>query len=444
MATLLATPAGWPRVTLGRAAGTEPVTGLAEAEHAGAWTAWRRAVTDLGPEDLTGMVAHAGLCGRGGAGFPAAQKWRICRAAEASERYAVANGYEADPGVSIDRTLMELDPHAVVEGLALAAFAVGATRAYIAVKADYTLALERLRTAVAQAEEAGYLGTNALGAGIDLLVEVRPVQGAFVLGEETVLLRALESKRGMPEQRPPYPAVRGLWGKPTIVHNVETLAAIPWIVLHGAAEFATIGREGAHGTKLVQLSGSLRAPGIAEVPMGTSLGEILDAVGGGMAKGSTFKALLAGGPAGGFLPEAALDTPYDFDDLRQAGAIVGSGSLLAVDQRACIVELGRLMERFMSDESCGKCIPCRIGTRRLLEIGDRLTGGRVRPTDAALLRDLSADVIDGSLCGHGINAPNPLLSGMRYFGEEYDAHISAGTCPAGVCRPLRVLASASH
>ena len=443
MTTLLETPDSWPHVTLAPAR-EEPLLGLAEAQRAGAWTAWRRAVTELAPEALTDTVARAGLCGRGGAGFPAAQKWRACRAAPGPERYAVANGYEADPGVSIDRTLMERDPHAVVEGLALAAFAAGASSAFLAVKAGYGLALERLRAAVAQAEEAGILGIDALGAGIDLQIEVRPVQGAFILGEETALLRALEGKRGMPDQRPPYPAVRGLFGRPTVVHNVETLAAIPWIVRNGAAAFAEIGREGAHGTKLVQLSGAVRTPGIAEVPMGVPLGEVLETAGGGMAKGSTFKALLVGGPAGGFLPEAVLETPLDFDNLRQAGAIVGSGSLLAVDQRACIVELGRLMERFMSDESCGKCIPCRIGTRRLLEIGDRFTGGRTRPTDPTLLRDLSADVVDGSLCGHGINAPNPLLSGMRYFGEEYDAHISAGTCPAGVCRPLRILASASR
>ncbi len=451
MVAILATPPEWTRVTLETLGQYDPGAGLASAELAGAWAAWRQALAS-GPEALVDLVARAGLRGRGGAGYPTADKWRVARAQDDPERVVVVNGIEADPGALVDRTLMELDPHAVVEGTALAAWAVGARQAIIAVKADYGLAIERLRAAVSAAEDAGYLGAGSAGAdssgrGVDLQIEVRALRGAFVLGEETVLLRALRSDRGMPEQRPPYPAVRGLDGHPTVVNNVETLAAIPWIVRHGAEAFAAAGRNGQAGTKLVQLAGSARQTGVAEVPMGTPLREILERVGGGMAAGGTLKALLVGGPAGGFLPESALDTPLDPVALGAAGACLGSGQLLVVDQRACLVELGRLMERFMSDESCGKCIPCRIGTRRLYEIADRATAGRPRPADPQLLLDLSADVRDGSLCGHGILAPNPLTSGMRYFRDEFDAHFSAGTCPAGVCQPLRVTtvaAATSH
>jgi len=437
MPTILTTPAGWTRVTLDAAGKYAPDDGIAGAEAAGAWAAWRQAVASS-PESLVSLLARAGLRGRGGAGFPTADKWRLARAQEDPERFVVANGIEADPGAFVDRTLMELDPHAVIEGVALAAYAIGARRAYVAVKAAYGLAVERLRAAVAAAEDAGYIGPNAMDRGFDLQVEVRPLEGAFVLGEETVLIHALQSDRGMPDQRPPFPAARGLDGHPTVVNNVETLASVPWIVRHGAEAFVAAGRNGLAGTKLVQLSGNARRTGIAEVPMGTPLHEILDQVGGGMAEGSTLKAVLVGGPAGGFLPETVMDTHLDPASLGAAGAILGSGQILVVDQRACIVDLGRVMERFMSDESCGKCIPCRIGTRRLYELTTRATSGRPRPTDPDLLTSLAADVRDGSLCGHGILAPNPLTSGMRYFRDEYDAHFTAGTCPAGVCHPLLV------
>ncbi|MDA8201364.1 MAG: SLBB domain-containing protein [Chloroflexi bacterium] len=443
MPSILETPQTWTRVTLAAAgqheaaAGdTNPAAGLAAAERAGAWSAWRQALA-TGPDGLLALVARAGLRGRGGAGYPTADKWRAARLAEDPERAVVANGIEADPGAFVDRALMELDPHAVVEGTALAALAIGASRAYIAVKADYGLAVERLRAAVAAAEEAGYIGDNAMDRGFDLRIEVRPLSGAFVLGEETVLLHALQSDRGMPDQRPPFPATRGLTGHPTVVNNVETLAAVPWIVRNGAEAFVAAGRNGLAGTKLVQLSGTVSRAGVAEVPMGTPLREILEVAGGGLPPGRTFKALFVGGPPGGFLPESALDTALDPAALEAAGAILGSGQILVVDDRACIVELGRVMERFMSDEACGKCIPCRIGTRRLFEIATRATTGRPKPTDPDLLLSLSADVRDGSLCGHGILAPNPLTSGMRYFRDEYDAHF-AGTCPAGVCHPLQV------
>ena len=441
MARLLPTPDGWPRVTLARAGTYDPADGLPAAEERGAWAAWRHAVDAYPPGALVRLMDEADLVGRGGAGYPAARKWRTCRAQASPVRYAVANGYEADPGSAVDRTLMELDPHAVLEGLALAAYAVGAREAFLAVRADYGLAVERLQAAVDQADEAGYIGTNAMDAGFDLVIEVRPLRGAAIIGEETALLRALEGRRAMPDQRPPHPEVRGLFGKPTVVHSVETLAAVPWIVQHGPAAFASLERNGCTGTKLVQLSGAVREAGIAEIPLGTPLREIVERVGGGPPEGSTLKAVLVGGPAGGFLPPDLLDTPLDPAALRAVGAILGSGSITVLDQRACIVDAGRVLERYMSDEACGKCIPCRIGTLRLYEIADRITTGRPRPTDRALLGDLSADVRDGSLCGHGINAPHPLTSGLRHFAAEYDAHIRDGVCPAGVCRPLCVAAN---
>ena len=297
---------------------------------------------------------------------------------------------------------METDPHAVLEGVALAAFAVGAQRAFVAVRADATVAVRRLAAALREAEDAGILGHDALGTGIELHIELRELQGAFVVGEETVLLRAIEGKRAMPDQRPPYPAVKGLWDEPTVVNNVATLAAVPWIVTNGAGAFRRLGAADEPGTTLVHVTGAVKTPGILEIPTGTSLKAIVKAAGGAIGK---LKAVLVGGPSGGFLPADAMDTAYGRAALHEAGAIVGSGSVLVVDRSACIVELATLLERFMSDESCGKCIPCRIGTRRLVELGERFTGGRPRPTDVQLLSDLSADIRDGSLCGHGITAP---------------------------------------
>ena len=335
---------------------------------------------------------------------------------------------------------METDPHAVVEGAALAAWAIGATKAIVAVKADYRHAATRLRTAVAGAEAAGYLGTGALDGLVDLHVEVRELQGAYLLGEETALLHALEGKRGMPDQRPPYPATSGLFGRPTLVHNVETLATLPWIVANGAKAFAAIGSTGNSGTKLVQLAGAVAHPGVAEVPLGVTLGELLEQVGGGAAGRGGLKAILVGGPAGGLLPPASLDLRLEFEALAGAGAIMGSGSIVAADTTACVVDLGRTLARYCAEEACGKSIPCRIGLRRLVEIADRFVDGHGRPTDPQLLADLASDVIDSGLCNHERRAPNPLLTGMRYFGEEYDAHIREGRCPAGVCRPVAVAA----
>ena len=439
MATMLKTPRSWPKVTLGRSTANGALLPFAEAEKAGAWRAWRSVADVEAPESLVQMVERSGLRGRGGAGYPAARKWwQLAANLEATQKYVVANGYEADPGTFADRLLMERDPHAVVEGVALAAYAVGASKAFIAVNAGYAAAIERLRGAIAQAEEAGLIGAEAIGGALILDIEVRPVQGAFLLGEETVLLKALEGKRGMPEQRPPYPVEKGLFGKPTLVHNVETLATVPWIVANGAEAFAKIGSKAGPGTKLVQLAGAVTRPGVAEVPLGTTLGDLVEKVGGGVRDGATIKLAIVGGPLGGLLPASALDTPLEFGSLTDAGATLGSGSIVVADTSACAVDLGRLLGRYASDEACGKTIPCRIGLKRIVEIADRFAEGHHRPQDRDLLVDLSSDVIESGLCNHERLAPDPLLSGLRYFAEEYEAHLVDGRCPAGVCHPVRV------
>jgi NADH:ubiquinone oxidoreductase subunit F (NADH-binding) len=436
MASILQTPRAWPKVTLARSTANGELLPFRKAERAGAWAAWRQVADREGPDTVIRQIGQAGLRGRGGAGYRAADKWRQCLAIDASQKYVVANGYEADPGTFTDRLLMERDPHSVIEGLAIAAYAVGATKAIVAVNAGYAKAIGHLRGAIAQAEEAGLIGVDALDGAVTLTVEVRPVQGAFLLGEETVLLRALEGKRGMPEQRPPYPVERGLFGKPTVVHNVETLATVPWIMTNGHAAFAAIGTAadgGSSGTKLVQLAGAVARPGVAEVPLGTPLGEIVERAGGGMRDKAKMKLAIVGGPLGGLLPADQLGIALDFDALRDAGATLGSGSIVLADDSACAVDLGRLLERFASDEACGKTIPCRIGLKRLVEIADRFASGHQRPQDRDLLVDLSEDVIASGLCNHERLAPDPLLSGLRYFAAEYDAHLNEGRCPAGVC-----------
>ncbi|CAN5772114.1 hypothetical protein BH24CHL8_BH24CHL8_05570 [soil metagenome] len=430
----------WPSVLLARAGESTEEPTLGRAEAAGGWASFRRAVTTLSPDEVTRIVTESGLRGRGGAGYPTGRKWRACAQQPPGARYVVANGFEADPGAQLDRTLLERDPHAVLEGLALAAYAVGARQAYVAVKSGATLAARRLREAVLQAEEQGLLGTRAIDGRIDLHVEIREVQGGFVVGEETVLLRALENKRAQPDQRPPYPTERGLFDRPTVVNNVETLAAVPWIVAHGAAAYAGLGVDGLSGTTLLQVSGAVRTPGIVEVPLGTPLTEVLALAG----SVETPKAVLVGGPSGAFLPADGLDVALDPDRLSDAGAIWGSGTLLVADERACIVDMASLMTRYLNDEACGKTIPCRIGLRRLAEIGDRFTSGRPRPTDPQLLQDLCADTRDAALCALEATATNPLLSGMRYFASEFEAHIVRGECPAGVCQPLRVAAGAAR
>lgn len=432
---ILSAARDWPSVLLSRA-DVDPEAGIAAAEDAGAWEAYRTAVAELTPDAVISMVSESGLRGRGGAGYPTGSKWRDCAAQPEPVRYVVANGFEADPGAQVDRTLMERDPHAVVEGVALAAWAVRAESAIIAVSRSAPLAAERLRDAIDEADERGYIGPEATATGRPLRVEVRELTGSFVVGEESVLLRALENRRAQPDQRPPYPSRSGLWGKPTVVNNVKTLAAAPWIVRHGAGAYASLGSAEAPGTTLVQLGGAVRTPGIVEVPLDATIRDVLDGPGG--AALGTLKAVLVGGPTGGFLPPEQLDTPLTHEALRECGVLAGSGTLLALDDSACIVDVATLMTRYLSDDACGKTIPCRIGTRRLAELGGAMCSGRARPGDVDLLGDLAADMRAAALCGLEGDASNPLLTGMRYFAPEFEAHITRGECPAGVCRPIRL------
>jgi NADH:ubiquinone oxidoreductase subunit F (NADH-binding) len=441
MVKRLKTPKGWPTILLERAGAADP-TDLDAAVRAGAFDALRRSIRNLGATATIATIASSGLRGRGGAGFPAAAKWRLAAGTDATRRYVVVNGYGADPATGTDTYLLEHDPYAVIEGAAIAAFAIGAGEVIIAVRSDATTAIARLGSAIGSATEAGFIGFDVLGSGMDVTVTVRPVQGAYMLGEETVLLKALEGKRGQPEQRPPHPAESGLDGMPTLVHNVQTLAAVPWIIRNGASAFAAIGTPDSPGTILVQV----RTPsgdGIAEVPLGTPLRDVIG-LGGRLPASRSIKAVLVGGPSGGLLPPHLLDTPYAFDTLRAAGAHIGSGSVVVADDRACIVDLARLLTRFCAGEACGKTIPCRIGTRRLVEIADRVVEGRPKPTDMTLLEDLSADIVASALCDHERLTTLPLSSGMRYFRSELDEHILHSACPAGVCHPIAVAAGATR
>jgi NADH-quinone oxidoreductase subunit F len=350
-------------------------------------------------------------------------------------RYVVANGYESDPAAGVARHLMEERPSAVLAGVCIAALTLGAEEAIVAVRAENVAAVRALEAALADAEESGYAGEDVLGTGRAVRISIRTVQGAYLLGEETVILRALEGSRAQPDQRPPYPSERGLHGHPTLVQNVATLAAVPWIIVHGAAAYRSIGDPDAPGTVLVQVSGAVANPGIAEVPTGTSLDAIIG-LAGGVAGGRALKAILVGGPSGGLLPKDLGSTPYSFGALRDAGAHVGSGSVVVADDRTCVVDLARLLVRYCADEACGKSIPCRIGLRRVFEIGERFTEGRARPTDPQLLADLGADIAGSALCDHERLAVGPLATAMRYFRPELDEHILRGSCPAGVCTPI--------
>ncbi len=435
---ILTGPADWPQVLLARAAEGE-VAHLAAAEAGGAWEAYRKATRELAPEVVLHTISESGLRGRGGAGYPTGAKWRDCITQPDPVHYVVANGFEADPGAQLDRALMERDPHAVVEGTAIAAWVVGAENAIIAVSSAAPTAAERLRVAIEEAEDAGYIGRSKDGRALE--IEVREVTGSFAVGEETVLLRALEGRRAQPDQRPPYPSRSGLWGAPTVVNNVKTLAAVPWIVTHGAGAYASLGTAEAPGTTLVQLGGAVRQPGVVEVPMGTPVRELLDGAG-GFVEGA-LKAVLVGGPTGGFLPPEELDTPLTYEGLRAAGAAGGSGTLLVLDETACLVDVAALMTRYLNDNACGKTIPCRIGTRRLAELGAGFCSGHVRPGDTQTLNDLAADIHDAALCGLEGDAANPLLSVMRYFAPEFEAHTVRGECPAGVCQPISLAGAVS-
>ncbi len=445
MTPILRTPADWPKILLGPsrddAGSADPAAALDAAVAGGAFAGLQRVISDLGPAGTIGVVTASGLRGRGGAGYPTGDKWRAAAAMDAPRKYVVANGYGADPAALTDRTLLATNPWAVLEGLAIAAYAIGAREAVLAVRGDDPDAVRRLEGAVGAAMDGGFLGTDVLGSGHEIDVTVRSVQGAYMLGEETVLLKALEGRRGQPEQRPPHPSERGLFDMPTVVQNVQTLAAVPWIVVNGAEAHAAIGSRTSPGTILVHVRG-LEREGVAEVPMGTPLREVV-ALGGNGDRGRSVKAVLVGGPSGGLLPPELLDAPYEFDALRATGAHIGSGSVVVADDRACVVDLARLLTRFCASEACGKSIPCRIGTRRLVEIADRVTTGRPRPTDLQLLADLSSDIVESALCDHERLTTLPLTSGMRYFRSELDDHLLRSSCPAGVCRPIAVTAGAA-
>ena len=426
MTELLEIPAAWPRVLLPEKEKRGPAT----------FAGLQKAVRELGPAGTIGLIAESRLRGRGGGGFPVGEKWRAAAGVEAPRRYVVANGYGAEPASQTDRTIMERRPAAVVEGAAIAAFAIGAEDVIIAVRAEATDAVAALEGAVNAAYESGILGAEVFGSDRRIDVEVRTVQGAYLLGEETILIKALEGRRGQPEQRPPHPTTDGLWGMPTVVQNVQTLAAVPWILERGATAFRKIGTEDAPGTILVQVRGPERS-GVAEVALGTPLREIAN-LAGAPARGRKLKAVLVGGPSGGILPPDQLAAPYSFETLRDIGAHVGSGSVIVADDRACIVDLARLLTRYCADEACGKTIPCRIGTRRLAEVGERLASGTSRGGDLDLATNLAEDIVGSGLCDHERLATLPLMSGLRYFRPEIDAHLLAGECPAGVCRPIAI------
>jgi NADH-quinone oxidoreductase subunit F len=402
----------------------------------GGYSALQACVHSAAPDEVLRTIVDSGLRGRGGAGFPTGRKWALARAQPSPVKYVVCNGDEGDPGAFMDRLVLESDPHRVVEGLAIAAYATGASQGYFYVRAEYPLAVERIRVAIAQAEARGYLGDRILGSGFSLRLAVREGAGAFVCGEETALIRSLEGQRGTPTVRPPYPVERGLRGQPTVINNVETLACVPWIVRHGAPAFAALGTPTSRGTKVFALAGKIRRGGLIEVAMGVTLREIVEDIGGGIKDGRGFKAVQIGGPSGGCIPARLADTPVDYEALASTGAIMGSGGLVVLDDRDCMVDIARFFLRFTQAESCGKCTFCRVGTKRMLEILDRLCEGHGRPGDLESLASLAANVSRGSLCGLGQTAPNPVATTLRYFREEYEAHLHEKRCPAGRCAAL--------
>jgi len=388
-----------------------------------------------GPEEVIAAIEQSGLRGRGGAGFATGRKWALARAAAGPEKYVICNADEGDPGAYMDRTLLESNPHQVIEGMIIGAHAVGAGRGIIYVRAEYPLAVRILTRAVDQAREIGLLGPGILGSALDFDIEVFQGSGAFVCGEETALIQSIEGFRGMPVHRPPYPVSVGLNGRPTLINNVKTLASVPVILQGGVAAFRAVGTGQSPGTAIFSVVGSVVHPGLVEVPMGTSLRTLIFDICGGVRK-KKFKAVQIGGPSGGYLSEAHLDTPIDFDSLAQAGAMMGSGGMVVMDEDACLVDVSRFFLDFTQKESCGKCTFCRIGTRHLLEILERITHGEGREGDLELLKELSEDVKAGSLCGLGKTAPNPVLTSLRYFRDDYEAHVKEKRCPGKMCRPL--------
>lgn len=403
----------------------------------GGYTALETVLSESTPEEVIDAIKASGLRGRGGAGFTTGLKWELTRAAKGSEKYVICNGDEGDPGAFMDRSVMEGDPHSVLEGMIVCAYAVGdATKGFIYVRTEYPLAVNNLGVAIKQAQELGLLGKNILGTGFDFTIEIKTGAGAFVCGEETALIASLEGNRGMPRLKPPYPAQSGLWGCPTVINNVETLAAVPWIARNGWKTFADIGLGKSKGTKVFALTGKVKNTGLIEVPMGVTLREIVFDIGGGILDDKKFKAVQIGGPSGGCIPEEHLDISVDFESLQEVGSMMGSGGLVVLDDNTCMVDMAKFFLNFVQHESCGKCIPCRIGTMRMLEILERITKGEAEEEDIKNLEILARDVKIASLCGLGQTAPNPVLTTLRYFRDEYEAHIKERRCEAGVCVDL--------
>lgn len=400
------------------------------------YRAIEKCITEMDPEDVVELIKASNLRGRGGAGFPTGIKWGFAAAQQSHEKYVCCNADEGDPGAFMDRSVLEGDPHSVIEAMSIAGYAIGSRQGYIYVRAEYPIAVERLSIAINQAYEYGLLGKNILGCGFDFDLELRLGAGAFVCGEETALMTSVEGKRGEPRPRPPFPAVSGLFEKPTILNNVETYANIPVIILKGADWFNSIGTEKSKGTKVFAVGGKIHNTGLVEIPMGTTLREIIYDIGGGIPGGKSFKAAQTGGPSGGCIPASELDTPIDYDNLLELGSMMGSGGLIVMDEDTCMVDLAKFFLEFTVDESCGKCPPCRIGTKRMLEIVTRITEGKGEPEDLDRLELLAKNIKAAALCGLGQTAPNPVLSTMKYFRDEYMAHVVEKKCPAGVCKSM--------
>ncbi|HJC05181.1 MAG TPA: NADH-quinone oxidoreductase subunit NuoF [Candidatus Enterocloster excrementipullorum] len=402
----------------------------------GGYEALGKVLTEMTPDDVIQTLLDAGLRGRGGAGFPTGLKWKLCKQNDADQKYVCCNADEGDPGAFMDRSVLEGDPHAVLEAMAIAGYAIGANQGYIYVRAEYPIAVERLKIAIRQAREMELLGKNIFGTGFDFDIDLRLGAGAFVCGEETALMTSIEGKRGEPRPRPPFPAQKGLFGKPSILNNVETYANIPQIILNGPEWFASMGTEKSKGTKVFALGGKINNTGLVEVPMGTTLRTVIEEIGGGIPNGKKFKAAQTGGPSGGCIPAEHFDVPIDYDNLIAIGSMMGSGGLIVMDEDDCMVDIAKFFLEFTVEESCGKCTACRIGTKRMLEILTKITKGQATMEDLDKLEELCHYVKANSLCGLGQTAPNPVLSTLRYFRDEYEAHIKEKRCPAGVCKAL--------
>ncbi|MBR2406555.1 MAG: NADH-quinone oxidoreductase subunit NuoF [Clostridia bacterium] len=400
------------------------------------YQALAKCLTEYTPEQVIQIVTDSGLRGRGGGGFPTGRKWALTAPNKAPQKYVVCNADEGDPGAFMDRSVLEGDPHCLIEAMAIAGYAIGATMGYVYVRAEYPIAVRRLQIAIDAAREEGLLGKDIFGSGFDFDMEIRLGAGAFVCGEETALMTSIEGNRGEPRPRPPYPAVKGLYGCPTVENNVETFANIPQIILRGADWFASMGTEKSKGTKVFALGGKIKHTGLVEIPMGTTLREIVEEIGGGIPNGKKFKAAQTGGPSGGCIPASLIDTPVDYDNLIAIGCMMGSGGLIVMDEDTCMVDMAKFFLEFTVDESCGKCTPCRIGTKRLLEKLEKITEGKGTLEDIDELEELCNYIKQNSLCGLGQTAPNPVLSTLRFFRDEYIAHVVDKKCPAGVCKSL--------